>query len=142
MQDFFEDIECKHIKLIRKKGLLWQCTKCESFFTVQIQNDDRDYIWLKTDLMKSDVEKYIESWWCRNNHDVKTPNQTIKDKICQISCDLDSNIRSIVHVNKKDVEEYAKKIQSTQNELKKWFYILHCFDIGKALQNKDEVMGN
>jgi len=144
MQDLFEDIigfssKCKHKKMIRKKDLLWQCTRCESFFTVQIQNDDRDYVWLKSDFNKSDVEKYIDSWWCRNDKDVKTPSLIIKDKICQVFCDLDSNIKSIIHVNKKDVEAYAKSIQLTQNTLKKWFYILHCFDEGS--HKNQEVMG-
>ncbi len=83
-------------------------------------------------IMKTNSERYIGGWWSRNNHETKEPKNMIKDKICQLLSDLDFNIETIVHINKKDVESYIGNIQATHETLKKWFYILHCFEIGES----------
>ena len=50
--------QCKHKKLIRGKDLLWKCTVCESYFTVKIQQDDTNYVWLQSPIFKEDFEKF------------------------------------------------------------------------------------
>ena len=122
---------CLHIKITRKKAL-YQCVQCKSYFTIHIQDDDSDYVWLKKSLIKSEVEKYIESWWHRPDGEKSNPEKSIKNKICQVLCDLDSNIGSIVHLNKKEVEEYVKKIDYTTSILKNWVYVLFSYENGRV----------
>jgi len=121
---------CKHKKLIRKKEL-WKCTICESSFTASIQDNDKDYVWVSRPYAKSDVDEFIGSWWHRPDEDKTIPDKVIKNKICEVLTNLDSDITTMVHINQKDVTDYIKKIQYRSDILKNWFYILNHFQRGE-----------
>lgn len=101
--------------------------------TKKKQKQEDDYVWIKQSLVtKTDFDEFIGGWWHRNNHGQKTPEMILEDQICKVISDMDHNLDSIVHINKEDVELFIKKIMETQNVLKRWFYILHCFNEGRS----------
>ena len=134
MNNKLNSSKCLHNKLIRKKDLLWQCIICKSFFMVQIQNDDKHYIWLNKP-QETEVERFIDSWWHETKND-DSPKTIIKHHIKERLAHLDFNLETIVDIERKQLETYMKNIQNTIQDVKKWFYILHCFENGDKEQKK------